>query len=447
MGKYHKRCSNLKKLIIVALAAMLAFSFALPVSAAGRIDFLDVSHYQSESGLPLSVYQTAKAGHIDGVVVKVSEGNNIRDKAAAVNIANARAAGLRVSAYHFARITSTSDAKAEARWFDKNLQADGFSKTSDGYAVIDIEDAGLTRNKAALTSYVNAFLAEMHQLGYARTDIYSGRSYYGSRLIPSQLDNYNPWLARYAYDGNTVLDPGYNRGAHQWSSSQRPFPGYGRFDVNIDYAGKYTGAVSSKVGKIGGVSLVNYLKSKRIDASFANRSKLAVTYSIVAKASEYRGTAAQNIALLANIKAGKKVSKKAQAAVQKPTEKPSVLKIGSRGSAVLMLQKKLAAVFFYPDKRARNHGIDGIYGAKTANAVKRFQLVHGLAADGIYGPKTATALNGAKAKASGSARSYTVRRGDTLWEIARAKRTTVNRLKSKNHLRSDTIYPGQKLKY
>ncbi|QRZ94903.1 peptidoglycan-binding protein [Bacillus sp. LJBS06] len=48
----------------------------------------------------------------------------------------------------------------------------------------------------------------------------------------------------------------------------------------------------------------------------------------------------------------------------------------------------MAAHYFYPEKRAKNNGIDGVYGSKTANAVKRFQSVSGLSADGIYGPKT-----------------------------------------------------------
>ncbi|PAE39695.1 N-acetylmuramoyl-L-alanine amidase, partial [Bacillus licheniformis] len=34
----------------------------------------------------------------------------------------------------------------------------------------------------------------------------------------------------------------------------------------------------------------------------------------------------------------------------------------------------------------------GYYGPKTANAVKRFQLMHRLSADGIYGPKTKAKL-------------------------------------------------------
>ncbi|EDW20519.1 N-acetylmuramoyl-L-alanine amidase [Bacillus pumilus] len=63
-----------------------------------------------------------------------------------------------------------------------------------------------------------------------------------------------------------------------------------------------------------------------------------------------------------------------------------------KGDAVKQIQEAIAALYFYPDKGAKNNGIDGYYGPKTANAVKRFQLMHGLAADGIYGPKTKAKL-------------------------------------------------------
>ncbi|WP_372706100.1 peptidoglycan-binding domain-containing protein [Bacillus pumilus] len=64
----------------------------------------------------------------------------------------------------------------------------------------------------------------------------------------------------------------------------------------------------------------------------------------------------------------------------------------TKGAGVKAVQEALAAVYYYPDKGAKNNGIDGYYGPKTANAVKRFQLMHGLVADGIYGPKTKAAL-------------------------------------------------------
>ncbi|MCY8809835.1 N-acetylmuramoyl-L-alanine amidase [Bacillus atrophaeus] len=60
----------------------------------------------------------------------------------------------------------------------------------------------------------------------------------------------------------------------------------------------------------------------------------------------------------------------------------------TKGTKVSQVQRALAALYFYPDKGAKNNGVDGFYGAKTANAVKRFQLMNGLTADGIYGPKT-----------------------------------------------------------
>lgn len=60
----------------------------------------------------------------------------------------------------------------------------------------------------------------------------------------------------------------------------------------------------------------------------------------------------------------------------------------TKGPQVTAVQKALSSLYYYPDKGAKNNGIDGYYGPKTANAVKRFQLMNGLAADGIYGPKT-----------------------------------------------------------
>jgi LysM repeat protein len=41
---------------------------------------------------------------------------------------------------------------------------------------------------------------------------------------------------------------------------------------------------------------------------------------------------------------------------------------------------------------------------------------------------------------------HVVKKGDTLYDIARKYKTTVKKIKSLNGLKSDTIYPGQKLK-
>ena len=57
------------------------------------------------------------------------------------------------------------------------------------------------------------------------------------------------------------------------------------------------------------------------------------------------------------------------------------LKQGSRGDWVVIAQGRLV-VAGYPV------AVDGIFGPKTRDAVKKFQLYHGLTPDGIIGPKT-----------------------------------------------------------
>ncbi len=58
----------------------------------------------------------------------------------------------------------------------------------------------------------------------------------------------------------------------------------------------------------------------------------------------------------------------------------TMLKLGSRGPAVVALQRRLGI------------SADGVFGRQTQRAVKAFQRRHGLVADGIVGPRTAAAL-------------------------------------------------------
>jgi 3D (Asp-Asp-Asp) domain-containing protein len=48
--------------------------------------------------------------------------------------------------------------------------------------------------------------------------------------------------------------------------------------------------------------------------------------------------------------------------------------------------------------------------------------------------------------ASAASNTYTVKSGDTLYKISKSHKTSVKNLKSWNNLKSDTIYPKQKLK-
>lgn len=64
----------------------------------------------------------------------------------------------------------------------------------------------------------------------------------------------------------------------------------------------------------------------------------------------------------------------------------SLSKYGSTGEEVKAIQKKLKAWGYY------NGDVDGIYGSKTYNAVKKFQKKNNLKVDGIVGENTLKAL-------------------------------------------------------
>ncbi len=61
-------------------------------------------------------------------------------------------------------------------------------------------------------------------------------------------------------------------------------------------------------------------------------------------------------------------------------------KQGSTGQTVREIQQKLSSWGYY------SHTVDGVYGSRTVEAVKKFQRANGLTADGICGTKTLSAL-------------------------------------------------------
>lgn len=97
---------------------------------------------------------------------------------------------------------------------------------------------------------------------------------------------------------------------------------------------------------------------------------------------------------------------------------PKLLYWGSTGQDVKNVQWKLLQWGYY------NSAVDGIYGTRTFNAVKRFQRQNGLLVDGVVGPQTAAALGlffgDAGAGRDTGAGAGTLSRNDDIYLMARA---------------------------
>ncbi len=109
---------------------------------------------------------------------------------------------------------------------------------------------------------------------------------------------------------------------------------------------------------------------------------------------------------------------------------------GSTGPDVRLVQSLLNRIGY-------NAGtVDGIFGSRTYQAVVGFQTNNGLAADGIVGPATWSVLD----RLLRGYDTYTVRPGDTLYQIARAYYTTVDAIITANPgIDPNLITVGQRL--
>lgn len=262
------------KFVLILVGGLLLSVFGVPkISAAltagssnlPATDVVDVSSHQGT--ISVADFKKMKSYGVKAVIVKLTEYTTYQNPYAPSQIANAKAAGLKIGVYHYSWFTTTAQAQAEAKYFVAYAQKLGLPK--DTLMVDDLEDTytntnDVTKKKADVTANAKAFYNQIKAAGYTNQALYTNPSYQTSTALNfSFIGNKHVWMSQWPANpsGKNLLQTSF--GMWQWSDSVN-FPGVtgGPFDVSVDYGlfppvvtYKYTNA---KTGKQIGSTVKSY---------------------------------------------------------------------------------------------------------------------------------------------------------------------------------------------
>lgn len=351
---------------------------------------VDVSHHQNDKGA-INWPKVFAQGY-EFVFVKLTEGKTYIDPCSRDNVADARKAGAKVvGGYHFARFQSVNEALAEAEHFAsvaKDLALD--------YVVLDIEHP---EAKGDLSDAARAFLEAVK--AYGKPMLYSYPAFIDAHLKSASLAQYPLWIAHYHVDDprdNSVW--GADWLVWQHASDAKVDGIVGNVDVNVAKPEllieqmaerkpkpKPKPAATERLLRRGDrgddvKALQKALNAKGFDCGEAD--------GIFGPKTEAAVKALQKAAHIAVDGIVGPQTRKALAAAKVKSKYPlpnGVYRKGDKGNAVKQIQTALNAANF------KCGAVDGIFGAKTEDAVKRFQSVYlPREVDGVYGPHTKAAL-------------------------------------------------------
>ncbi|WP_086350437.1 GBS Bsp-like repeat-containing protein [Candidatus Enterococcus clewellii] len=201
------------------------------------VSFIDVSSHNGT--ITTSQYKMMMTYGVKGVVVKLTEGTTYFNPYAQSQVANAKAAGLQVSVYHYSHYVSTAEAESEAAFFAS--KAKSLSLPANTVMVSDIEEAKM--RTASVNANSKAFQNKLNSSGYGNVAYYLSRSWLdvaGGVFSTSMFGKNNIWVAQYPYTPTASQNWNSDFSSWQWSSNFY-FPGIAHpFDINTDYTGLFT---------------------------------------------------------------------------------------------------------------------------------------------------------------------------------------------------------------
>lgn len=260
---------------------------------------IDISKYQGDID-----YTQVKKDNIKFVIIRIGYGmyENQKDPKFEKNYSEAVKNNLPVGVYIYSYAKNKEEATKEAevtiKWLNKrklNLPV-----------YYDIEDKSQTIiDKLTLTEICETFCQKIEKAGYW-AGIYANKYWLNTHIDGERLGKkYTIWVAQ--YNSQNTYQGVYDM--WQYSSKGKVKGINGNVDMNILYKDIFTNQKPETkntnqtslpdLSNYNGQSIVDALKSQKIDSSFTNRKKL---YEQLGYKDEYKGTSTQNINLLNSLK-------------------------------------------------------------------------------------------------------------------------------------------------
>lgn len=412
-----KRCRF--KLIAYILIFVIIYLFnaniiyAISEESSQVYDGIDVSDWQGYID-----YSKVKQSGIEIVYIKSSQGSNIKDPYFDINYENAKNNGLKVGFYHFLTAKNVEQAKQEAQFFSHVISG----KNPDCKLVMDYEIFSGISNEE-INNISEVFLEEVKKITnkdiIIYSDLYNAQNTFNNNLA----SKYQLWLAYY---GNISELNNINTNWNNWTGIQYTDRGTINGISGFVDRDKYTKEIL--LNETSQIPIINN------PTNSINTEKIYYTVksgdTLWQIANRY-GTTINEITTLNNI------------------ENPNLIYPGQ------ILQILTNSTNEGEETRATG-SIN--YTVKRGDTLSQIALAYGVSINHIVelnnienpnliypGEKlritqsNSTVLNPLK-----NNNIYTVKRGDTLWQIAKTYGVTVNYIVSINDIENpNIIYPGQ----
>lgn len=166
--------------------------YAITASSNEQYQGIDVSNWQGYIN-----YEEVKRDGIEIVYIKASEGSNYKDPYFDVNYQNAKNNGLKVGFYHFLTAINTEEAEEQAKFFASVIS----KKVPDCKLVLDYEVFGGVP-ATQINQIARTFLKTTKKLTNKDVILYS--DLYNSRTVFSKelAQDYQLWVANYTSSQN-----------------------------------------------------------------------------------------------------------------------------------------------------------------------------------------------------------------------------------------------------